>query len=142
MKDWSSSSFSNQYTPATGQLWPSHLRSESTNRLRENKNKKKTFKNCLFTNIFFRSSPLEVFLRKFVLKICSKFTGEHPCRSAISIKLLCNFIEITLRHGCSPIYLLHIFRTPLDGCFYFFYHHSKNFREFRRAWSKILGQRH
>ena len=23
-----------------------------------------------------------------VLKICSKFTGEHPCRSAISIKLL------------------------------------------------------
>ena len=23
-----------------------------------------------------------------------------------------NFIEITLRHGCSPINLLHIFRTP------------------------------
>ena len=31
-----------------------------------------------------RSSPLEVFLRKAVLKICSKFTGEHPCRSVIS----------------------------------------------------------
>ena len=29
-------------------------------------------------------------------QICSKFTGEHPCRSVISIKLLCNFIEITL----------------------------------------------
>ena len=27
---------------------------------------------------------------------------KHPCRSAISIKLLCNFVEITLRHGCSP----------------------------------------
>ena len=26
--------------------------------------------------------------------------------------LLCNFIEITLRHGCSPVNLLHIFRTP------------------------------
>ena len=27
-------------------------------------------------------------------------------------KLLCSFIEITLRHGCSPANLLHIFRTP------------------------------
>ena len=34
------------------------------------------------------SSHPEAFLRKSVLKICSKFTGEHPCRSAISIKLL------------------------------------------------------
>ena len=25
---------------------------------------------------------------------------------------LCNFIEIVLRHGCSRINLLHIFRTP------------------------------
>ena len=30
----------------------------------------------------------------------------------ISIKLLCNFIEITHRHGCSPLNLLHIFRIP------------------------------
>ena len=30
----------------------------------------------------------EVFLGKGVLKLCSKFTGEHPCQSAISIKLL------------------------------------------------------
>ena len=53
-----------------------------------------------------------MFLAKDVLKILSKFTGKHPCRSVISIKLLCNFIEITLRHGCSPVNLLHIFRTP------------------------------
>ena len=33
-----------------------------------------------------RSRHPEVFLGKGVLKICSKFTGEHPCRSAISIK--------------------------------------------------------
>ena len=25
--------------------------------------------------------------------------------------ILCNFIEIALRHGCSPVNLLHIFRT-------------------------------
>ena len=35
-----------------------------------------------------RSSPSEVLLGKGVLKICIKFTGERPCRSAISIKLL------------------------------------------------------
>ena len=29
-----------------------------------------------------RSSRAEVFLGKGVLKICSKFTREHPCRSA------------------------------------------------------------
>ena len=59
-----------------------------------------------------RCSPPEVFLGKRVLKICSKFTGEHSCRSAISIKLQSNFIEIALRHGCSLVNLLHIFRTP------------------------------
>ena len=59
-----------------------------------------------------RSSHPEVFLRKGVLKICSKFTREHPCRSTISIKFQSNFIEITLRHRCSPVTLLHIFRTP------------------------------
>ena len=58
-----------------------------------------------------RSSPPEVFLGKCVMKIWSKFTGEYPCRSAISLKLLCNFIEIALWHGCSPVNLLYIFRT-------------------------------
>ena len=43
-----------------------------------------------------------MFLRKDVLKICSKFTREHQN----------NFIEITLRHGCSPVNMLHIFRIP------------------------------
>ena len=32
--------------------------------------------------------------------------------NVISIKLQSNFIEITLRHGCSPVNLLHNFRTP------------------------------
>ena len=39
-----------------------------------------------------RSSRPEVFLEKGILKICSKFKGEHPCQSAILIKLLYNFI--------------------------------------------------
>ena len=58
-----------------------------------------------------RTSPPEVFLGKGFLKKCSKFAGEHLCRSAISIKLQSNFIEIKLRHRCSPVNLLHIFRT-------------------------------
>ena len=52
-----------------------------------------------------RNSPPKVFLRKGVLKLCSKFTGEHPCRSVISI-------EITFLRGCSHVNLPHIFRTP------------------------------
>ena len=43
---------------------------------------------------YIRSSHPEVFLGKGDLEICSKFTGEHP-----------------LLHGCSPVNLLHIFRT-------------------------------
>ena len=30
--------------------------------------------------VIYRSSDPEVFLRKGALKICSKFTGELPCR--------------------------------------------------------------
>ena len=36
--------------------------------------------------------------------------GRSACRSVISIKLQSNFIEITPRHECSLVYLLHIFR--------------------------------
>ena len=41
----------------------------------------------------------------------NKVTKQLPCRIGISVKLLSNFIEIALRHGCSPVNLLHIFRT-------------------------------
>ena len=84
----------------------------------------------------YRSSHLKEFLGKGVLKICSKFIGEHPCRSVISIKLQSNFIEMTFRQGCSSVNLLHIFRTPfpkntcrwlhlflrtrLNGCFWIY----------------------
>ena len=45
-------------------------------------------------------------------KKCRKFAGEHPCWSTISTKLLYNFIEIALRHWCSPVNSRCIFRTP------------------------------
>ena len=58
---------------------------------------------------------IEILLQKQpsrgVLEIWSKFTGQYPCRSAFSIKLQSNFIEMTLRNGCSPVDLLHIFGT-------------------------------
>ena len=68
--------------------------------------------NCDFNLLMARSSHQEVFQEKGVLKLCSNFTGEHPCRSAISIKLQSSFIETTLWHECSPSNLLYIFRTP------------------------------
>ena len=53
------------------------------------------------------------------MKICSKSTGEQPCGSATSLKLLQQIYrrtpvlkrDFTLAHGCSPVDLLHIFRT-------------------------------
>ena len=41
----------------------------------------------------FRNSSPKVFLRKGILKIFTKFTGEHPCRSVTLTELPCNFIE-------------------------------------------------
>ena len=66
--------------------------------------------------LIFRNSHPELFLRKGVLKICSKFTRNTPNLQFA----ICNFIEIALRYGCSPVNLLHIFRTPFlkdtSGC--------------------------
>ena len=70
-----------------------------------------------------RSSRPELLLWKGVLKICSKFTGEHPYRNAISIKLLCNFNwnhTLAWVFSCKfAVYFQHTFflRTPLNGCF-------------------------
>ena len=49
------------------------------------------------------NSPLELLFEKR-LEICSKFTGEHPCESVISIILLCCII-------CFPVNLLYIYRS-------------------------------
>ena len=53
-----------------------------------------------------------MFLRKGVLNISSKFTGEHPSQSVLSIKLL-----FAIQHG-RGIFSEHLFlRKPLGGCF-------------------------
>ena len=49
----------------------------------------------------FRRSHPEVSLEKGVLKICSKFTGELPCKATL----------LKLRVGVS-VNFLHVFRTP------------------------------
>ena len=66
-----------------------------------------------------RSSPPEVFLWEGVLKICSTFAGEHPCRNVISIKLKSHFgMDVLLQICC--IFSEHLFlRTPLEGCFWY-----------------------
>ena len=66
---------------------------------------------CCGVHWGFHKATIRRYYKKDVLKICSKFIGEHPSQSVISIKFLCNFIEIALRHGCSPVYLVDIFRT-------------------------------
>ena len=74
---------------------------DTTKTVPTNFNEKKvtcTLKISLFHSLS-RSSHSEVFLRKSVLKICAKFTGEHSCQSATSIKLQSKFIEVALRDG-------------------------------------------
>ena len=53
-----------------------------------------------------RSTPPEVFLAKRVMKIRSKFTGQHLYQSVISIKLQSNFVQVALQYECSPVNLL------------------------------------
>ena len=58
----------------------------------------------------YRHNPPEVFLGKR----CSENMQQIFTRTLmLSIKLLCDFIEITLWHVFSPVSLLHIFRRHL-----------------------------
>ena len=51
--------------------------------------------------------------RCFLEKVFWKYTANLQENTHAEVrKLLCNFIEITLCHGCSPVNLLHIFRSP------------------------------
>ena len=61
-----------------------------------------------------KSSCPEMFLGKGVKNWCEKLQQIYrrtPIPKCDFNKAASNFIEITLRHGCSPINLLHIFRT-------------------------------
>ena len=59
-----------------------------------------------------RSRSPEVFLGKGIRKICSKFTGETPMLKCDFNKFANQLYWNHTRHGCSPVNLLHIFRTP------------------------------
>ena len=67
------------------------------------------------------NSKVSVLLDLFLLWILpsqrEKVLQKHPSRSVLrkrcSENLQSNFIEITLRHGCSPVNLLYICRIPL-----------------------------
>ena len=72
-----------------------------------------------------RSSPPLVFLGNGALKTCSKFKREHSCCRTILVKLQRNFIEIALRHRCSPVNLLHIFDKPTPINILYSFHMGK-----------------
>ena len=69
---------------------------------------------CRFRNTF-QCLLLRIFMRLQNQDYLGTFSSNskifHPCRSVVSVRLFCNFIEIALRHGCSPVNLLHVFRT-------------------------------
>ena len=55
--------------------------------------------------------------------------------------LLCNFIEIELRHRCSPVNLLHIFRKPAkntsEGLLLHFCELRRHFSKTDRYWVRL-----
>ena len=73
-----------------------------------------------------------MFLVKCVLKICSKFTWEHLCRSVISIKLLC---KVALG-GCFRLY----YRTSSLLFFKVFYHTIRLTRWEQLFWRSIFAE--
>ena len=72
----------------------------------------KTFLEGFFICRSFQSTPFIQDSWQSYIYRSSRPEVLNPCRGVISIKLQNSFIEITLRHGCSPVNLLHIFRTP------------------------------
>ena len=66
-----------------------------------------------------RTIRLEVFLGKVVLKICSKFKGEHPSKSEFNILHFGMGVLLYIKFAACT-FSEHIFlRTPLDGCFWY-----------------------
>ena len=57
----------------------------------------------------YRKQPFRGVLDKRCSENMQQIYGRTPTPKC---DLFCNFIEIALRHGASPINLLHIFRTP------------------------------
>ena len=70
----------------------------------------------------YRNSPPYVFWEKEVLKICSKFTGEPPCRNVISINKA--VLQVYWNHSSAWVFSSKFaayfqsafFRSPLGEC--------------------------
>ena len=60
----------------------------------------------------FQKQSSRGFLRKEYSENMHQIYRRTPMPKCDFNKVACNFIEIALRHGCSPVNLLHIFRTP------------------------------
>ena len=103
-----------------------------------------TWNNNIPTNIkgyeTYRSSRSEVFLGKGILKIYRKFTGEHPCRSVISVPFCKNtsgelFLDIRYffhktQIACLEVEDLRIYTFPaLLKCFLFFFYFHRHLAE-------------
>ena len=58
--------------------------------------------------LLFKSFIISQFNYCPIVWMCSKFTGEH--HAEVWFQQSCK--AITLRYGCSPVNLLHVFRTP------------------------------
>ena len=64
--------------------------------------------------VFTEAALQEVFLRKGVLKYVANLQENTMPKCEFKGRLQRNFIEIALRHGCPPVNLLYIFRTPFQ----------------------------
>ena len=91
------------------QRWPRKIRCEMQLEWLEKWN------NSLTIHFKLQKQPSRGVLRKRCSENMQQIYRRTPFRSAISIKLLYNFIEIGLQHGCSPVNLLHIFRTSFPS---------------------------
>ena len=98
-----------------------------------------------------RSSHSKMFLRKGVLKIYSKLTGEHPCRSAISIKLQSRnasgrlLLKFWHQRKIFPLKFLWIFcdiytARKMKFSIKDFFSKCDQIRSFLRIWSHLLKE--
>ena len=64
----------------------------------------------------YRSSSLEVFCKKGVLRNFTKFTGKRLCQSLIFNKVAglrpANLVKKRIQHRCSPVNFAKFLRTP------------------------------
>ena len=66
---------------------------------------------CFLNWFHFEKQPSRDALSRRCSENMQQIYGRTPIPKSDSNKLLCNFIELTLWHGCSPVNLLYIFRT-------------------------------